>query len=293
MARARLLSPHLLGIICLVIALSLNAVKDGIAKILGAEYSPLMLIWIQMVFTSVVLIPIICKKYGAAIIQPRPLGAQTLRGSLCIVGVALFYWSLNFIPLTDATAMVFIAPVVVTAASPLLLSEKLGLHRTLAVIIGFVGMLVILRPDLGGERLGYFIGLAAGISLGLFYVANRRLAAVQPPLAAVTYTAMLGVVLLLPVLPFTWTVPRAEDFVLISIFLIFATVGQIFLITAFLYTPASTLAPFQYTQLVAATLFGMIVFDSLPGPVTWAGIGLVVGAGLYIAFREARLGELV
>ena len=73
----------------------------------------------------------------------------------------------------------------------------------------------------------------------------------------------------------------------------FATVGQIFLITAFLYTPASTLAPFQYTQLVAATLFGMIVFDSLPDPVTWAGIGLVVGAGLYIAFREARLSELV
>ena len=155
--------------------------------------------------------------------------------------------------------MVFIAPVVVTATSPLLLSEKLGLHRTLAVMMGFVGMLVILRPDMGANAPGYFIGLAAGISLGLFYVANRRLAAVQPPLAAVTYTAMLGVVLLLPVLPFTWLVPRAEDFVLISIFLIFATVGQIFLITAFLYTPASTLAPFQYTQLVAATLFGMIV----------------------------------
>ncbi|MDG2032316.1 MAG: DMT family transporter [Rhodospirillales bacterium] len=288
MARPPLISPHLLGIACLVTALSLNAVKDGTAKILGDQYSPLMLIWVQMVFTSLVLIPIVWKKYGAAIILPRPLGPQILRGGLCILGVALFYWSLTFIPLTDTTAMVFIAPIVVTAASPLLLREKLGLHRTLAVFVGFVGMLVILRPDLGGERQGYFIGLVAGISLGLFYVANRRLAEIQPPLAAVTYTAIIGVVLLLPVLPFTWSAPRTEDLALISVFLVFATVGQIFLITAFLYTPASELAPFQYTQLVAATLFGMIVFDSLPDPVTWTGIALVVGAGLYIAFRESR-----
>lgn len=288
MTRHTLIPPHLLGITCLVTALSLNAVKDGTAKILGGQYSPLMLIWVQMVFTSLVLIPIVWKKYGAAIILPRPLGPQILRGCLCIFGVALFYWSLTFIPLTETTAMVFIAPIVVTAASPLLLREKLGLHRTLAVIVGFVGMLVILRPDLGGARQGYFIGLVAGISLGLFYVANRRLSGIQPPLAAVTYTAMIGVVLLLPVLPFTWSVPRTEDLALISVFLVFATVGQIFLITAFLYTPASALAPFQYTQLVAATLFGMIVFDSLPGPVTWAGIALVVGAGLYIAFRESR-----
>ena len=292
MARFRFMSPHLMGIACLVTALSLNAVKDGIAKILGYHYSPLMLIWIQMVFTSLVLIPIVWKKHGAAIILPRPLGAQLLRGSLCILGVALFYWSLTFIPLADTTAMVFIAPIVVTAVSPFLLGERPGLHRVLAVIVGFFGMLVILRPDLGGERLGYFIGLAAGISLGLFYVANRRLAKIQAPLVAVSYTAIIGVFLLLPIIPFTWVAPEIGDLGLISVFLAFAIMGQIFLISAFLYTPASVLAPFQYTQLVAATLFGIIVFDAFPDPLTWTGIALVVGAGLYIALRETRMNAL-
>ena len=292
MTRLRFMSPHLLGIACLVTALSLNAVKDGIAKILGYQYSPLMLIWIQMVFTSLVLIPIVWKKHGAAIILPRPLGPQFLRGSLCILGVALFYWSLTFIPLADTTAMVFIAPIVVTAASPLLLGERTDLHRISAVIMGFVGTLVILRPDLGGERLGYLIGLAAGVSLGLFYVANRRLARVQAPLVAVSYTAIIGVFLLLPIMPFTWVAPEIEDLGLITVFLAFAIMGQIFLISAFLHAPASVLAPFQYTQLIAATLFGIIVFDAFPEPLTWTGITLVIGAGLYIALRETRMNVL-
>ena len=277
------------GILFLTTALSLNAVKDGVAKILGANYSPLMLVWIHLVFASLVLVPIVWKKYGKTMVIPRPLGPQTLRCALFILGIGQFYWSLNYIPLADTTAMVFIAPFVVTALSPLLLREKLGLHRTMAVIVGFIGMLVILRPDLGGERIGYVIGLGAGCSLGLFYIANRKLAAAQPQLAAVTYTAMIGVLLLLPTVPFTWAAPQMDDVGLLSAFLVLATVGQIFLISPFGFTPASALAPFQYSQLVAAVIFGLIVFDAFPNTVTWAGIALVVGAGLYIAFREARL----
>lgn len=292
MQRSPLIPAHLIGIIFLTTALSLNAVKDGVAKILGSDYSPLMLVWMHLAFASLVLLPIVWKKYGAASIRPSPLGPQIIRCALFILGITQFYWSLNFIPLTDTTAMVFIAPIVVTGLSPLLLGEKLGLHRTVAVIVGFVGMLVILRPDLGGERVGYIIGLGAGVCLGLFYIANRKLAVAQPQMAAVTYTAMIGTVILIPVLPFTWTTPSVEDMGLISIFLVLATVGQIFLISAFGYTPASALAPFQYSQLVAATIFGLIVFDSFPDIITWTGVVIVVGAGLYISFREAKLSKL-
>jgi len=286
------ISPHLMGILFLTTALTLNAVKDGVAKMIGVHYSPLMLVWIHVVFASLVLMPVVWKKYGAAMVLPRPFIPQTIRCAFFLLGIGLFYWSLNFIPLADTTAMVFIAPIVVTALSPLLLGEKLGLHRTLAVVVGFIGMLVILRPDLGGERIGYVIGLGAGCSLGLFYIANRKLASAQPQLAAVTYTAMIGAVLLLPTVPFTWAPPRIEDAGLLATFLILATVGQIFLISAFGFTPASALAPFQYSQLIAATIFGVIVFNAFPDPVTWAGIALVVAAGLYIAFREARLSKL-
>ena len=276
----------IIGIVFVSTGLSLNAVKDGFAKLLGSHYPPLLLVWMHLAFTCAILIPIVWKKYGPGMLVPRQLSMQVLRSFLFVLGISLFYWSLNYIPLADTTSMVFIAPIVVTALSPILLDEKLDLHRSLAVIAGFIGVLVILRPDFHGDRIGYVIGLGAGSSLGLFYMANRKLAEKQPQLVAVTYTAMIGTILLQPVVPFIWAVPAPNEVSLLTGFLLLATIGQIFLISAFRYATASALAPFQYTQLIAATIVGVLIFDTFPDVLTWLGIALVVSAGLYIALRE-------
>ena len=281
------LPPPLIGILFISTALSINAVKDGMAKLLGSYYPPLMLVWIHLAFTSILLIPIVWKKYGPAMLVPKQFGMQFLRSALFVLGISLFYWSLNYIPLADTTSMVFVAPIVVTALSPILLGEKLGLHRSIAVFVGFVGVFIILRPDFGGDRIGYVIGLGAGTSLGLFYMANRKLAGVQPQLVAVTYTAIFGTLLLLPAIPFIWQKPHFSDEPLLGGFILLAIIGQFFLISAFAYTPASTLAPFQYTQLIAATIVGVLVFETFPDALTWLGICLLVSAGLSIAIREA------
>ena len=222
---------------------------------------------------------------------PERFGVQVLRSTLFVLGISLFYWSLNYIPLADTTSMVFIAPIVVTALSPIILGEKLGLHRSLAVLVGFVGVYIILRPEFGGDRFGYILGLAAGTCLGMFYMANRKLAEYQPQLVAVTYTAIFGTLLLLPVLPFVWVVPRLSDSALLASFISLAIIGQIFLISAFSYTNASTLAPFQYTQLIAATIVGLLIFDTFPDTTTWFGIFLIVFSGLYIALRETLIAK--
>ncbi|HIP08287.1 MAG TPA: DMT family transporter, partial [Rhodospirillales bacterium] len=161
----------------------------------------------------------------------------------------------------------------------------------LAVLVGFVGVYVILRPEFGGERFGYILGLGAGSCLGMFYMANRKLAEYQPQLVAVTYTAIFGTLLLLPVLPFVWIVPRLSDSALLGSFTSLAIIGQIFLISAFNYTNASTLAPFQYTQLIAATIVGLLIFDTFPDTTTWFGIFLIVFSGLYIALRETLIAK--
>lgn len=282
-------STPLTGIVFLTVALSVNAVKDGLFKLLDGYYPPALLLWVQLVFVFAVLAPVVLKQHGPGILMPRPFAGQCVRGGLFVVGVGLFYWSLNIIPLADATSMVFVAPFIVTGFSPLLLGEKLGWHRSLAVVVGFIGVIVILRPDLEGNRIGYLIGLAAGTCLGFFYMANRLLAGHQPQLVAVAYTAMIGAVLLAPAVPFLWVAPRPADAGILAGFLVLAMTGQILLISAFSHAPASTLAPFQYSQLVTATLFGVIVFDAFPDGITWIGILLVVAAGLYIAFREGRL----
>ena len=279
----------LIGILFVSTALSINAVKDGVAKLLGGYYPPLMLVWIHLAFTCLLLMPLVFKKYGRTVLFPQKFGIQVLRSTLFVLGISLFYWSLNYIPLADTTSMVFIAPIVVTALSPIILGEKLGLHRSLAVLVGFVGVYIILRPEFSGDRFGYILGLGAGSCLGMFYMANRKLAEYQPQLVAVTYTAIFGTLLLLPTLPFVWIVPRPSDSALLTSFVLLAIIGQIFLISAFSYTKASTLAPFQYTQLIAATIVGVIVFDTFPDQTTWLGIFLIVVSGLYIALREAMI----
>ena len=279
----------LIGILFVSTALSINAVKDGVAKLLGSYYPPLMLVWIHLAFTCLLLMPLVFKKYGRTVLFPQKFGIQVLRSTLFVLGISLFYWSLNYIPLADTTSMVFIAPIVVTALSPIILGEKLGLHRSLAVLVGFVGVYIILRPEFSGDRFGYILGLGAGSCLGMFYMANRKLAEYQPQLVAVTYTAIFGTLLLLPTLPFVWIIPRLSDSALLTSFVLLAIIGQIFLISAFSYTKASTLAPFQYTQLIAATIVGVIVFDTFPDQTTWLGIFLIVVSGLYIALREAMI----
>ncbi len=276
------------GIVFLIVALSLNSIKDGLAKMLDGYYPPAYLLCVQLIVASFILVPLIVHKYGRGVLAPRPYPQQIFRAIFFIGGVGLFYWSLNFIPLADATSMVFVAPLVVTAVSPFFLGEKLGAHRITAVIVGFAGVIVMTRPDLEGDRAGYFIALAAGGTLGFFYMMNRKLAALQPQLVAVTHASLIGAILLLPTASFLWVPFRPEDGLIIAGFLIFALAGQVLLISAFSYTPASVLAPFQYTQLVAATLFGVIVFDAFPDGMTWLGIALVVAAGLYVAYREAR-----
>ena len=279
----------LIGILFVSTALSINAVKDGVAKLLGGYYPPLMLVWIHLAFTCLLLMPLVFKKYGRTVLFPQKFGIQVLRSTLFVLGISLFYWSLHYIPLADTTSMVFIAPIVVTALSPIILGEKLGLHRSLAVLVGFVGVYIILRPEFSGDRFGYILGLGAGSCLGMFYMANRKLAEYQPQLVAVTYTAVFGTLLLLPTLPFVWIIPRPSDSALLTSFVLLAIIGQIFLISAFSYTKASTLAPFQYTQLIAATIVGVIVFDTFPDQTTWLGIFLIVVSGLSIALREAMI----
>ena len=276
------------GIVFLIVALSLNSIKDGLAKMLDGYYPTAYLLCVQLIVASLILVPIIVHRYGRGVLIPRPLPQQVIRSVFFVGGVGLFYWSLNFIPLADATSMVFVAPLVVTAVSPFFLGEKLGAHRITAVIVGFAGVIVMTRPDLDGDRAGYFIALAAGGTLGFFYMMNRKLAALQPQLVAVTHASLIGAILLLPTAPFLWVPFRLEDGLIIAGFLVFALAGQVLLISAFTYTPASVLAPFQYTQLVVATLFGVIVFDAFPDGMTWLGIALVVIAGLYVAYRESR-----
>ena len=273
----------------MIAAMIFLPVKDGMAKILGGVYPPLQIIWAQFCIVYLVLAPFIALRYGAGTLWPRPLGLQFLRGVFTLGGIGFFYWAVRSIPLASTTSIYFLAPLVVTALSPWVLKERIDLRRWVAVVVGFLGVTLILRPDMQEFNQGYAIAFVGGISIGLFYISNRRLADGGPAIVMLAHSVLIGAVLTSFAVPFIWVPPRTADVPLIAAFILCALVGQGLLMAAFKNAPASIVAPFQYSAIISATLFGFIVLGEFPDWMTIAGIAVVVASGVYIALREGRM----
>lgn len=276
----------IIGIVIMIVAMAFFATKDGYAKIIVAYVPPLQLIWLQFLFTFLIIGLATVPRYGWRCLIPTPFGLQIFRGLASFLVVATLYWSLIYIPLADASAMVLISPIIVTGLSPLLLKEKIGFRRFSAVLIGFIGVIIILRPGFRGNIEGYLIGLLSGIFSALNYLGNRRLRSFHPPLVNIAHSVLIGIVFFAPIIPLIWEpIPQEQNMNFVP-FLALSLIAHSLLVTAFIFGPASAIAPFQHSLIIFATIVGAVLFGVLPDSLTWFGISLIVGAGVYIAVRE-------
>ena len=279
----------LIGIFLIVLASAILSSKDGIVKTIVSQVTPIQIVWIQFVGVFLVMALISMPKHGAKVFWPSSPGAQFIRGALNVGAVLAFFWALKYIPIADATAMMLFAPIVATIASPFLLGEKIGIMRVSAAVFGFVGVLVILRPGLAGDSTGYYFGFAAGIMLGLTFIANRKLGGTQPFLLNITYNALMGSLALTPLVILLWEpIPATANLMLVFI-VILSVVGQGCMISSFKFGPAAVISPYFYTALIFAALIGYLVFGDIPDTTSWIGMALIVGSGLYIAHRERQM----
>lgn len=279
----------LCGILLMVLASGFLSSKDGIVKTLVGAVDPLQILWIQFagVFVAIALISL--PKHGSAVFFPASPFKQLVRGMLNVGAVLCFFWALKYIPLADATAMMLFAPIVVTILSPFFLGEKIGPLRIIAAAIGFCGVLVILRPGFSGDLTGYYFGLMAGILLGCYFIANRRLAEAQHFLLNIAHNSLMGALTLTPFVLYFWEpIPESVNLKLLIIVLL-SIIGQGCLISSFRFAPAAIISPYSYTMLLFAASIGYFVFGAVPDAVSWVGMVLIVGSGLYIAHRERRL----
>lgn len=279
----------LLGIALMVLATAFLAAKDGLGKSFLDQVGPVHMIWFQYVGNFAVMALIAAPRHGLQVVRPRPLGLQLLRGAVSAATVSTLYWSLSYIPLADATAMFMLSPIVVALLSPYLIGERLDLPRKAAIALGFCGVLLVLKPGMGGDAFGYYVGLLAGVLMGLFFIANRKLAASSPPLLNVTHNALVGGIVLSLFLPLFWQTPPPAVWGKLAALIALAVIGQALMISAFMFAPAGTIAPFTYGMLVFAAIIGYFAFGTFPDAVTWGGIVLIVGAGLFIAQHERQL----
>ena len=278
----------LTGILLMLAALLLLPLMDGTAKHLSGCYPVGEVVWARYFFHLAAMLPVLLWRFGPRALWPRRLGAQALRGTLLLGATALFFSAIDRMPLADTLALFFVSPLVVTSLAPLLLGERVGMPRRLAVLGGFLGVCVILRPGFGGFEWPALLALGAGTMYGLYLLATRELAGSAPPLVTLAYTALVGAIVMSLVVPAVWVTPAPADFGLMVGMGVLAALSHFLLIKAFDYAPASLLAPFGYSEIVMATLVGYVLFGDLPDPWTWAGIAVIVASGVYVSLHERR-----
>jgi S-adenosylmethionine uptake transporter len=275
------------GILYMNVGMLLFTMNDAIGKWLVQDYSVGQLLFIRSIAALVVLAPLIRNRPDIWRTLPKRKGLHFLRIVLVAAEVACFYWAVRYIPLADAFMYYLAAPIFVAALSIPLLGERIGLHRWSAIIIGFIGVIIILGPGQASFSMPALIAVAGSLILATMMVMTRILTEVDG-LALITWQT-LGVAIAGAItLPFYWVTPSLPDFAFLCGLGLVAMAGHFSINHAFRICEANVVAPFQYTTLLWAFILGYIVWGDVPTLQGWVGSTIIISSGLYIYVRERK-----
>ena len=261
-------------------------VMDGFAKYLSADLPILQITWARYFFTVAFTLPIMFFFFNKQLVWSDKPKLQILRGLILLSANICFFYAISVISLAKALTLAFIAPLIVTAFSPLLLGEKVGLRRWTAVIIGFTGSLIVIRPGFVEINLASLSALGTGFLYGFYLIITRKLSSSDNPLLTLLITGVVGAALVSLVIPFYWVKPTFNQWSLMAGIGIFACIGHIFLILSLKYADASKLAPLGYTEIIPNVMIGYYFFNELPDNWTYLGLLIIILSGLYISWRQ-------
>jgi drug/metabolite transporter (DMT)-like permease len=275
----------------MVVAHLLFAFLDTSAKyIVLAGVAPLFAVWMRFAVHVVAALFLLRGWREPLRFRPANLPAHVLRGSFLFGSTICNFLALQTLQLAETTSIFFFGPMLITALAGPLLGEWAGWRRWLAILAGFVGVLVITRPGFGTFSAGHVYVLCATLSNCFYVIMTRRMAASETSESLILFSGLAPVVLLAPTLPFSVSLPEDPWHWLILLSLGFwGALGHWFLIRAYRIATASALAPYPYLQMVWMIGFGWLIFDQLPDWWTIGGAAIIVASGLYIVHREHRL----
>jgi drug/metabolite transporter (DMT)-like permease len=262
---------------------------DTMMKYLMESYSLVQVTWARFFFATVVALVACGPRIGQLAVSRHPK-QQLLRSVFLMSTTGLFNAGIRTVPLATATTIMFLNPVLVTVLAIPLLGEKVGLQRWIGVVLGFLGAVVVVRPwqeGMGAYGYGVIFLLLAAVLNANYQILTRRVRG-DDPLTSLLYTATAGAVVTSLLVPWFWQWPKPMDWLLLMGTGLAGGLGHLFLIRSFRAAPASVVAPFSYSSLVWATIFGFVIWGDWPDLWTWAGAALIIGSGLYIFSRERR-----
>ena len=261
-------------------------VMDGFAKYLSADLPILQITWARYFFTVFFILPIMFLFFNKQLVWTDKPKLQFVRGLILLCANICFFYSISVISLAKALTLAFIAPLIVTALSPFLLGEKVGVRRWTAVIIGFIGSLVVIRPGFVELNLASLAALSTGVMYGFYLIITRKLSTSDNPLLTLLLTGVVGAVIISCVMPFVWVQPTVNQWSMMAGIGVFACIGHLFLILSLKYADASKLAPFSYFEIITNIIIGYYFFDNFPDNWTFFGLFIIILSGIYISRRE-------
>ncbi|BAO60735.1 DMT family transporter [Pseudomonas protegens] len=277
------------GIALICLAVLLFASHDTLSKYLSAFYPIVMVVWARYVVHTLLMLVVFVPRSGfSAVVRTKRSGLQLLR-ALCLIGTSLLFTTgLRYIPLAEATAVNFLAPLLVTALSVPFLGERVSRAQWLAVLAGFVGVLIVVRPGGALFTPAILLPLGSALCFGFYQLLTRKLSGVDSPTTSNFLTGILNSLIMSALLPFFWSTPTLVH----GLFMIglgtCGMLGHMLLTQAFRHAAPAMLAPFSYGQILFAGLFGYLIFDHTPDQYALVGIAVICLSGLAVAWAQRK-----
>ena len=266
-------------------------VMDAFAKHLSISMDVFQITWARYFFTVVFALSLMIFFYRETLVWSKRPKLQLIRGFILAFSTLCFFYSISVISLPKALTLAFVAPITCTALSPIFLNEKVGIRRWSAVLVGFLGTLIVIRPGFIDVNLATLAALACGICYGFYLVITRKLSTSDNSLLTLLFTGVVGLAIISLFVPSVWVNPTLNQWIMMAIIGLIASVAHLFIILSLKYADASKLAPLGYTEIITNIIISYYIFNELPNNWTYLGLFIIVLSGLYISRREYILNK--
>ena len=280
---------HLQGVVYMLVAIFALATMDAVAKYLvDGRYDPVQILAMRGWIIMMLMLVYYSSRKRLYKLKPTKPIPQLARGVVGFLAPYFFFKSLQTLPLADATVIFFSSTFMITALSALVLKEKVGLHRWSAVVVGFIGVLIAMSPEGGGDSMSYIYCLLGSLSYSILFISGRWLSRTESVDSLVFGFNLCLTVVATAFTPWVYQSIPFADFWPIIAFSALALVGHFFITHAFSLADAAVIAPLEYTALIWAVLWGYLIWADVPNQHVILGAGIIIGCALFVVYRETR-----
>lgn len=282
-------SRPLLGVLFMCTACALFPIMNGLVKLLATTYEPQQIVWFRIVSHLVLVAAVFMPQMGLGLLRTRRIGTQFVSSVMMLLSTLFFFSAVKSIPVAEAISVTFVAPLAVVLLAWPLLGERITLFRMAAVIVGFSGVLIVIRPGSAVFQWASLLLLGSAVCYAIYQILIRRLAGIDQPATSIFYSVLLGAIIMSIWLPFVWKLPvNWTDWALLCSLGVFGAMGHYCVAKAMTYASANFVAPFNYTQMIGSVIVGYLMFAEVPDLWTWGGTAVIVGAGLMVGWQGRK-----